>query len=280
MSLRDLLVLVDRSPASAVRLEWALALAARFSSRVTALYLVAEPYVPAMIGVHIPVDLLQMQLAEAEREADAVLAAVRASAQRHGLAVATDRITAPLGRLPTAMAQAARAADLCVVGQPTPEDQDLDSLAIAEAAFIATGRPALVVPYAGTPATPLRRVLVAWNGSREAARAVHDALPFVVGGVRTTLLVVDPQGLGAVEPDAPGAEIAAHLARHGVTVEVKAIQSGGLPIGDAILSQAADEGADLLVMGGYGHSRLRETVLGGATRQILAQMTLPVLLSH
>ena len=280
MSMKDLLVLVDRSPASAVRLEWALTLASRFSARVTALYLVAEPYVPAMIGVHIPVDLLQMQLAEAEREADAALEAVRAAAQRHGLMVATHRITAPLDRLPVAMAQAARCADLCVVGQPTPEDRDFDSMAVAEAAFMATGRPALVVPHTGATATSWQRVLVAWNGSRESARAVHDALPFIVGGIKTTLLVVDPHTLGAVEADAPGAEIAAHLARHGVTVEVRTIPGGGLPIGDAILSHAAEEGADLLVMGGYGHSRLRETVLGGATRQILAQMTLPVLLSH
>jgi nucleotide-binding universal stress UspA family protein len=109
---------------------------------------------------------------------------------------------------------------------------------------------------------------------------VHDALPFLLAAEQTTVLIVDPQNLGGEVGDQPGAELAAHLARHGVRVEVKTVPGGGLAAGDAILAQAADESADLLVMGGYGHSRLRELVLGGATRQLLAQMTLPVLLSH
>jgi nucleotide-binding universal stress UspA family protein len=262
------------------RLEWALGLAARFSARVTALGLVAEPYIPALVGVHIPVELMQQQLAEAERELDGVLASVREAAQRHEVAIVMHQVTAPLERLPAALARAARCADLCVIGQPSPQDNDLDTTALAEAAFMASGRPALIVPHAGAPAIAARRVLIAWNGSREAARAVHDALPFLTGAGQTTLLVVDPATLVELEDTSPGMEIADHLARHGVKVEVKTTASGGLPIGDVLLSQAAEGAADLLVMGGYGHSRLRETVLGGATRQLLAQMTLPVLLSH
>ena len=117
-----------------------------------------------------------------------------------------------------------------------------------------SGRPALVVPYIGAAPEPLRRILVAWNGSREAARAVHDALPFLLAAERTTVLIVDPQAQGREVGEQPGADLAAHLARHGVRVEVKTVPGGGLAAGDAILAQAADDGADLLVMGGYGHT--------------------------
>jgi nucleotide-binding universal stress UspA family protein len=170
----------------------------------------------------------------------------------------------------------ARHTDLCVVGQPSEETPEPEAGRLVEAAFMDSGRPALVVPYIGAAPEPSRRILVAWNGSREAARAVHDALPFLLAPERTTVLIVDPQAQGSEVGEPPGAD----LARHGVRVEVKSVPGGGLVAGDAILAQAADEGADLLVMGGYGHSRLREMVLGGATRHLLVQMTLPVLLSH
>ena len=183
-------------------------------------------------------------------------------------------------QLATLFARMARQTDLCVVGQPSEETPEPEAGQLAEAAFMDSGRPALVVPYIGAAPEPMRRILVAWNGSREAARAVHDALPFLLAAERTTVLIVDPQNLGGEIGEQPGADLAAHLARHGVRVEVKTIPGGGLSAGDAILAQAADDSADLLVMGGYGHSRLRELVLGGATRHLLAQMTLPVLLSH
>ena len=280
MAIKDLLVLVDRSPASGRRLEWALAVAARFSARVTALALVAEPYLPALVGVHIPVELLREQAAEAERNADAVLAAASQAAQRLDISISIMRVTAAIDRLPSLLARAARHADLCVVGQPNEDDVEFDTARLAEAAFMDSGRPALLVPYIGAASTTFQRVLVAWNGSREAARAVHDALPFLVLSEQTTVLMVDPTGQGGLPGGEPGTDIATHLARHGVRVEVKTTPSAGMTVGDVILSQAADEDADLLVMGGYGHSRMRELVLGGATRQLLAQMTLPVLLSH
>lgn len=280
MAIKDLLVQVDGSPSSGPRLEWALTVAERSSAQVTALAMAPEPYLPALVGVHIPVELLREQAAEAERAADAVLAHAGELARRHGRSIATARISAPVDRLPALFARAARRSDLCVLGQPNPDSVELDTTLLVEAAFMDSGRPAVILPYAGTPSPLLRRVLVAWNGSREAARAVHDALPFLTGAQATTLLIVDTAGQDGTADEMPGADIAAHLARHGVKVQVRAVPSAGLAVGDVILSQAADEGADLLIMGGYGHSRMREMVLGGATRQLLAQMTLPVLLSH
>ena len=146
----------------------------------------------------------------------------------------------------------------------------------SESAFLTTGRPALIVPYIGAPPGPVRRAVVAWNASREAARAAHDALPFLVEAEHTTVLAIDPE---RSRYHAGGRAHGASRTPRGAGRD-GSLPSGGLTIGDAILAYAADDGADLLVMGGYGHSRMREIVLGGATRQVLAQMPLPVLMSH
>jgi nucleotide-binding universal stress UspA family protein len=127
---------------------------------------------------------------------------------------------------------------------------------------------------------PPRRVLAAWDGSAPAARALGDALPLLRQAGRVSLVVVDPERLGGRVGERPGADMAAHLARHGVKVEVQALPSGGLATADVLLDLAADTGAELLVMGGYGHSRLREFVLGGVTRSILGTMAVPTLMSH
>jgi nucleotide-binding universal stress UspA family protein len=280
MTIKDILVAMDRSPGSGPRLDWTLRLAGPFSARVTALALVAEPYLPPLVGVHIPVELLQQQVAEAEREADAVLAAAREAARTSNAPFAAARMTASVERLPSLFARAAGQADLCVVGKPSADHPDLDATSLAEAAFLHSGRPALVLPAVGTGSGGIRRAVVAWNGSREAARAVHDALPLLAGADRTLVVAVDETAQRDPDGRATATDLAAHLARHGVRAEATSVPSGGLAVGDVLLSLSADMSADLLVMGGYGHSRMRELVLGGATRHLLAHATLPVLLSH
>jgi nucleotide-binding universal stress UspA family protein len=280
MTVKDLLVHIDRSPAAQQRLEVALTLAEAFEAQLTALYLVPEPFVPAIVGVHIPADLLQQQLKEAEREAEAALSTATEAAQRRGIPLAVRRETGMLDRLPVMLARQARHADLVVMGQPNPDVDGVDDALLVEASFMDSGRPALVVPYIGARTVPPQRVILAWDGSREAARAANDALPLLRLAREVLVLVVDARDRPGAFGQQPGADMAAHLARHGVRVEVKQAQSGGLGIGDVILSMAADEGADLLVMGGYGHSRLREMILGGVTRHLLEHMTVPILLSH
>ncbi len=119
-------------------------------------------------------------------------------------------------------------------------------------------------------------MLVAWNGTREAARATHDALPFLTQADKVVVLGVSASG----EDHIPGADLSTHLARHGVSVEIHNREANDVSVGDAILNAASDYGADLLVIGAYGHSRLRELVLGGVTRHLLRHMTIPVLMSH
>ncbi len=280
MSLKDLLVQLDPSPATDARLGAALALARSFDAHLTALCLVVEPYVPAVVGINLPAEVLAQQREQAEGAAAAILERAAARAAAEGRALERRRETVMVDRLGEALARQARHADLTIVGQPDPDRSGVDDALMVEAAFMASGRPALVVPYIGPRELPPERALCAWDGSREAARALNDALPLLARAREVAIVIIDPQTLGERVGEVPGADVAAHLARHGIPVTVKTIQSGGLDPGDVLLSTAADEAADLLVMGAYGHSRLRELILGGATAHILKHMTVPVLLSH
>jgi nucleotide-binding universal stress UspA family protein len=280
MTIKDLLVQVDQTPAAQQRLDAALSLGKHFGAQVTALYLMAEPFLRGVTGYHLPAEVVREHLRHAEAEADGVLAAARTAAERHGVALDTHREAGPLDRLPALFARIARNADLVIVGEPNPDESGSDEAVLVETAFMDTGRPALVVPHLGARVMPPRRVLVAWNGSREAARAVHDALPLLRAAEDVIVLIVDADRQGVRFGPQPGAGLLAHLARHEVTARVKAVDSGGAATGTTILAQADAESVDLVVMGGYSHSRLRQMMLGGTTRTLLERMSLPILFSH
>jgi nucleotide-binding universal stress UspA family protein len=164
-----------------------------------------------------------------------------------------------------------------VVGQPEPERLAPEEL-IIEAALFASGRPVVVVPYIQKSGLTLDRVLVCWDGSRNAARAIADAMPFLVKAKMVEVVIVANETDKSNE--VPGVDIAQHLARHGLRVDVQRIFSREMDVANTILSHAADTSTDFIVMGGYGHSRVREFILGGATRGILTAMTVPTLMSH
>jgi nucleotide-binding universal stress UspA family protein len=170
----------------------------------------------------------------------------------------------------------ARTFDLSVVGQAEPKSMR-DDLMI-EGSLFDSGRPVLVVPYIQRAGLKLDRVMVCWDGSRNAARAINDAMPFLSRAKAVDVVTIsagkDKSG------EIKGVDIAQHLARHGLNVELRRINAGDVDVANVILSDAADRDADFIVMGGYGHSRLREFVLGGATRGILSSMTVPTLMSH
>jgi nucleotide-binding universal stress UspA family protein len=173
----------------------------------------------------------------------------------------------------------ARYADLAILGQRWTDYDGLDYPDPADVVLDA-GCPVLIVPRAGHFERIERHALVAWNASREAARAVRDALPLLKRVKAVTVLVVNPKQGAHAHGEEPGADIALHLARHGIKVEIDHSRVPDTNPADEILSRASDYGSDLVVMGAYGHSRARELVLGGVTRSILAQMTVPVLMSH
>jgi nucleotide-binding universal stress UspA family protein len=291
--LRDITVVLGESEQSDIRLDVAIALARRHNAHLTglsALGLLApgRPFVqrrdgpalgaqpaPQMMAWGMAPSYLEVDTRAAEA-AGRVEAAFREQLQFSGLQ-GSWRMAG--GDVSDAVVGQARQADLAILGQIDPGDPPPLGRHLIEAALMTSGRPVLVVPYAGRYKAVGARVLVAWNNSREAARAVSDALPLLAQAASVTVLEVSATGRRPADGGATGADIARHLARHGVNAEAHAV-AGSISVPDALLNYAADLSADLLVVGGYGHSRLRELILGGITRELLQHMTLPVLMSH
>jgi nucleotide-binding universal stress UspA family protein len=176
--------------------------------------------------------------------------------------------------------QYARAADLVIAGQTDPDWPGSDMLDVADRLAMESGRPVLVVPRSEIREPIGERVLVAWNARREAARAVFDALPILRRAKEVKVVWVNPQSEHDLAQDVPAADICAALARHGVACEATEQLRPRTSVGETLLDCAKEFGAGLMVMGCYGHTRLREFVFGGASRHVLSKMTIPVLLSH
>ncbi len=176
----------------------------------------------------------------------------------------------------------ARYADLVVAGQDQPEPATRlpGPSGLPENVALATGRGVLVVPLIGVRQPVGRNVMLCWNASRESARAATEALPLLKAADTVTVLVVEPRVTSFGHGAEPGADVAAWLSRHGVKVTVQREAAADADVGNVILSRVADHGSDLIVMGIYGRSRLREVILGGASRTLLSSMTVPVLMAH
>lgn len=274
---KDLLVHVDAAPDATARIEYAAQLAIACEAHLTALYAPASGNVPGFVLAEIPAPILAEAEARRREAAARLREQVAAIGRRLGRTIEYREVE---GDLADMLPLHARYADLAIVGQGKHDD-DLGSPGagvLADDVATRSGRAALCIPSYGNFTTPPRTVLIAWNGSREAARAVNEALPLLRRATRVTVLsVTQPERVPA---RLYGADIAIHLARHRVQAETATTIAPGGDIGSEILSRAADLGADLIVMGCYGHNRLRERVLGGTTRTMLDQMTAPVLLAH
>jgi nucleotide-binding universal stress UspA family protein len=274
MAIKDILVHVDNTPACARRMEIAVRLATRHEAHITALFARAFGNLPNLSSGHEREVDKQREESQQRFEAMASEAGLSAEFRSADCRSSTDLVTENL-------LINGRHVDLVVVGQ---HDSDRDDGSVpddlAESVVLGGGRPVLVVPYAGEFPTLGERALVAWNGSRESVRAVNDAIPLLTDAKRVNVLALNPSDGGRIHGDLPSADICLHLSRHGVRAEAQTLSARDIDAGDMFLSVVADDGADLLVMGAYGQPRLRELVLGGATRQILKQMTVPVLMSH
>lgn len=273
MSYKTILVHLDDHPRRAERLNLAFELAGRFDAHLVALFALDSARIPSYALAEAgPVvrEIEARRRSEAAREAEAEFR----RAERPGAGKAEWRVSSQDAF--AAVRLSARYVDLVVLGQPEPEHPA--ARAFAEEVLLSAGRPVLFVPYAGRFRDAGKRVLVAWNASREAARAVSDALPMLAMAQSVEVVAFDPENEDHGE--VVGADIALFLARHGVRASAARQSAPDIDVGSQILSRAADANADLVVMGGYGHSRLRELALGGATRTVLESMTVPVLMAH
>ncbi len=279
MSYRSIVVHVDDHPRSRRRVAVALGLAARFDARVIGIYvqpgLALYPFTAAMLPADFVEERMRQQLAS-QRAAEADFSEAAAAAS-----VMSIEWRAPAGDPYEMMAVHARNADLAVLGQPEPKADDRAFASdLAQSVLMDSGRPVLFVPHTGTFDAIGRSVLVAWKNTREAARAVGDAIPLLTqaGAVRAVSVAADDE---VSLPDAAAAQdFDTWLAQHGVATRLDLVVAPGVDAGQWLLSHAADAGADLIVMGGYGHRRLRELVIGGVTRTMLRAMRVPVLMSH
>ncbi len=286
MALRDLLVVLDGSPRRGNVLALAAALAQRHGAHLTGLCPL-ELLFPVSLGLTLSGELapgtlqaLTAQVEGAAREtAKGIEAEFRAQLRSRGVLGDWEVTTGPAA---DAIAYRARTTDLLVLGQADPgHPQPAAAGGLIEHALLHAGRPLLLVPYAGSFESVGHTVLLGWNGSAAAARAAHDALMLIQPGAAVAVMMVEHDADDAPPQDVPCMGIAEHLARHGLKVSAARTLAGDdVAESDALLNYASDTGADLLVVGGYGHSPMHERLLGGVSRELLAHMTLPVLMSH
>lgn len=287
-ALRDIIVVLDDSAASEIRLDIAVALAQQHGAHLTGLSAL-DLLMPTRAvvqprsnpegdtphwGVLPPAAYPEADTQAAER-ADQLEAAFR---ERLRFSRLQGDWQVASGHLSEAVVRQARQADLVILGQVNPSHPPPPAgRQLVEDVLMTSGRPILVIPYIGRFATVGSRILVGWNNSREATRAVNDAMPLLAKATFVTVLEASARNPAI---DSTGADITRHLTRHGVNAKTTRTVTGSISTLDLLLNHAADMSADLLVVGGYGHSRLRELVLGGVTRELLRHMTLPVLMSH
>ncbi|WP_406858399.1 universal stress protein [Alsobacter sp. KACC 23698] len=273
MPMKDILIELGGGRGGDATLNYGLSLATLLDAHATGVAPVGEvddAYVFAeAAGV-----LVQRLSVEMHAAADALCERFLGAAATRGVVAEALKTTISSAAGDRQAAELARHFDLTVVSQPDAQKSTAEP-SILQAALFGSGRPILVTPYIQRDPASLEHALVAWDGSREATLALAGALPLLRRAKRVEVTTINAEGLA----DLPGFNITRHLARHGVRAELRRITSD-LDIGNALLSHAADVGADLLVMGGYAHSRFREVVLGGTTRTVLESATLPVLMAH
>ncbi|WP_347469547.1 universal stress protein [Burkholderia stagnalis] len=277
MSYKTLLVHLDDSERCKTRLALALDLAGRWDAHLIGLYVVCQDLFEPLMRPDEPLKLAVYERLCEERRKQAEIRFLEA-AERAGRSV---EWRAPAGPATDVATLHARHADLLVLGQTDPRDRTtFIAHHFVEDVLMGSGRPAIVVPYAGRVRKLGKNILVAWDGGREAARAVADALPLL-----THARSVNVETVARKRPDPDetpaGVDVAAYLERHGVRPSFSTTpREPDIGSGATLLNRASDLHADLLVMGAYSHTRMHERVLGGATRTVLKSMTVPVLMSH
>lgn len=249
-----------------------------FKAHVTGVAFALEPLVAPMYFGAVPGEIFTDFRREAEQTASGAMERFRNAAEGAGCTADGRTVTTTIDGAADAFGRLARVYDLAVVTQPHP-DKSGPEAALLEAALFESGRGVLIVPYVHSKPIELDRVLIAWDGGRQAARAVAEARPFLARAKQVEILVVES---GKSDPKAvPGADLARHLARHKLKVELRrSVVTSDADIDATILNEISDSDVDLVIMGGYGHTRFREFMLGGVTRGIIGSMTAPVLMAH
>lgn len=280
MAMKNIVVFIDATPEGEKRADFAAALAHQCGAHIVGICVVAASRPEHRTDYYVRGAAIKHALAWQETADEIMTATVR---QRFEALAAKRDVNAEFrairrGGPDEDLILSPLHSDLVVIGQR--ELRELPGYSSPERLLLASGAPILVVPNDWKPEPIGNKILVGWNASREARRAVADALPFLVAAPSVTLLVVDPNKRADRHGEEPGADIALYLARHGARVDVAQVSSNGRAVADIILSYAADHGMDLIVIGAYSHARSVEMVFGGVTRTLLMQARIPILMSR
>jgi len=275
--IKDLVVNLTGGQPQDFAADYAISVAAGFGAHVAGVGFIFEPVIPGSMLGGIPTDLIEVQREENSKAAKEAIARFEAAAKAANLSAETRMVDASVAGAADLFGRIARRFDIAVVGQARREQGASEELLI-EGALFGSGRPVVIVPFVQKQGLKLDHVIICWDGSRPAARAIADSMPFLQRAKAIEIVVVT--GERDKSGEITGTNMRRHLARHGITAEIKHITGAGADVPNTILSHAADSGTDFMVLGGYGHSRLREFILGGVTRSIMRSMTVPVLMSH
>lgn len=276
--IKDIIVHLEHQAARDPVRDFAVTIAETFDAHLVAVAFAYAPDFPGYVMLEIPPDIVARMIAESEQVALAAIERFDAAARR-SLISAEHRLLKPVGTsAPVVLSTLARRFDLSVFMQSEPNGVDSDDM--IEASLFESGRPLIVVPYIQKDGLKLDHVVCCWDGSRAATRAINDGLPLLVKATTVDLLIVLNEKTDTSPNEIRGAEMAKHLAHHDVKVQIAKVPAADIDVTNAILSYVADVSGTLIVMGGYGHAKVREMILGGVTRGMLQSMTVPVFTSH
>ena len=281
MSYKDVLVHLDDTEICAARVAAALALAKRDKARVTGIAMALESTIATYIGIDFPASLTEEQEALVEASANSAVAKFEAAAKEAGIEYKVRVIRCPATKAAARLAFFARHADMTFLGQADPDSAGRSyQESLLDSVLHSSGRPVYMVPYIGRFEHKTRRAVIAWDGSKKAVRAVSDAIPMLKARDEVDVLVVNPEQRSDEFGGQQGENLVEHLTRYGINAKVVERTNPEVNVATVILNHIADVGADLLVMGAFGQSRLREKTFGGVTNTILHQMTAPVVMSE
>jgi nucleotide-binding universal stress UspA family protein len=279
MGLKDILVVIDAGSGGDHAIRFAEQLAQQRAGHVSGLVVGWRPSVPTISEAWVVADRIEKLAEEMQTLLDADIKTTRLRLERDIGSGGVEGLLMELEDARKVIGIRARHADVTVVSRLRPAAADAVNVVI-EACLFDSGRPVIVVPPTWKTGTIGRTVLAVWKPTREAARAFADAGPIFASANRVVVATVDAAPTEFGYGEAPGVDICAHLARSGAKVELVNLASGGRTVAEAMQDQALAIGADLIVMGGYGRSRISELILGGVTRDMLRDSPLPILMSH
>ena len=276
MTVKRILVHFDGSKRSERALSAALELAEAQDAHLIGCAVEAEPRIPTYAAAQIPADVIASMADEQRRYVEAAKVSFEKLVAASGWTDRSEFVMAK-GDATRALSRIARGCDLVILGQSEPDTDFVEIEDLPDNVVLESGRPVLIIPYIGKKKPIGGHVLLCWTDTREAARALSDSIPLLNEASKVTVLSV---GESQKNPAVSADDAARLLASHNISAELRHSPGKGVDVGSVVLNEASDLGADLIVMGAYGDSRLRETILGGVTHTILKEMTVPVLMSH